>query len=106
MAKLKFGKKDIFAPAPTIEKKEESQKAVQPSLKKSKAKVSKKHPSDEAPRMIIHSFRIREDLVEKLKEYAFFNKTKIYKVINQAVENFLKNYKPEDHMQQFLKESK
>lgn len=103
MARQKFGKKDIFAPAVNAEKKETKkteqvlEKPAHRKRPKKKKKVAKKHMSSESTRLTIHSFRMREDLVEKLREYAFFEKTKIYKVINQAVEEFLKNYKPKMH---------
>lgn len=107
MIKQKFGKKDIFAPVTKIEKEgdrktvEFSKTPVSPkrtiNKPRSKAKVVRERVSSEPRRMIIHSFRIREDLVEGLREYAFFGKTKIYKAINQAVEEFLKKNRLKKH---------
>lgn len=107
MAKQKFGKKDIFAPTTKMEEetkktKELLEKPV--NLKKPKRrpkrKVVKRPALAEPPKpiMIIHSFRMREDLVNRLKEYAFFEKAKMYKIINVAVEDFLKGYKPKRHL--------
>lgn len=111
MGKQKFGKKDIFAPV-TKTGKEEEQKTevftetpVSPkrirNKRKSKAKFAKESIPPETHRMIIHSFRMREDLVEGLREYAFFGKTKIYKVINQAVEEFLKKNRLKKHARSY-----
>ena len=106
MIKQKFGKKDIFAPA-TKTKEADGQKVEgsteilhRPKRVKrtSKAKSLQENKSVESQRMVIHSFRIREDLVEGLREYAFFEKTKIYKVVNQIVEDFLKDYKEKTHV--------
>ncbi len=101
MNKQKFGKKDIFAPA--TKTKEADGRKIEGSTEmlhrpKRVKRISKANPVQEdrpvePQRMIIHSFRIREDLVEGLREYAFFEKTKIYKVINRIVEDFLRNYK-------------
>lgn len=109
MAKQKFGKKDIFAPVSVLEKEdvEKTDEALGTpvNLKKPISKPKKKGGATKRqelvdpprPKMIIHSFRVREDLVEKLREYAFFEKTKIYRVINLAIEDFLKDYKPKWH---------
>ncbi len=101
MVKQKFGKKDIFDSVA----KERPDKQTK-SYRKTQID-SEKHKEDkvetfirrpivfESPRTVIHSFRVREDLLEKIKEYAFFENVKIYKVVNQAIEEFLKNYRPE-----------
>ena len=103
MAKEKLGRKDIFAPATDAGKTEEAEAALekrgdpeQTKVRKAR-KIAERDVVPEAPRMVIHSFRMREDLVERVRAYAFFEKTKIYKVINQAVEEFLKGNKPRKH---------
>ena len=95
MSKQKFGKKDIFAPATKTEEADgrktegSTETPHRPEGIKKASKATQENKSGEPHRMIIHSFRIREDLVEGLREYAFFEKTKIYKVVNKAVEDFL-----------------
>lgn len=109
MEKQKFGKKDIFSPL--LKTKRENIKKADELLElsvNSKKLESKNEdvifkelmPTEiKSSNMIIHSFRIREDLVEGLRECAFFEKTKIYKVINYALERFLKDYKSKKNAQ-------
>lgn len=37
---------------------------------------------------------MRTDLIPRIKEYAYFEKTDISNVVNEAVNKFLKEYKP------------
>ena len=103
MGKEKLGKKDIFAPATDVRKAEKGEVALEKRADPEQTKVGRARRTAErdvvreAPRMVIHSFRMREDLVERVRAYAFFEKTKIYKVINQAVEKFLKENKSKRH---------
>ena len=98
--KEKLGRKDIFAPAPATEaevKIPEKEQGRGSRTRRAAESPVMENAVVEAPRTVTHSFRMREDLVEKLREYAFFEKTKIYKVVNQALEEFLKGYKPGNH---------
>ncbi len=98
--KEKLGRKDIFAPAPATEAEVKTPEKAQERGGRARRPAEGpviENAMAEAPRTVTHSFRMREDLVEKLREYAFFEKTKIYKVVNQALEEFLKGYKPGNH---------
>lgn len=85
MKKHKLGKKDIFAPLEEVAAKEER-----------KTKKLKKAPAPDTSKIsqVRQTYYIRHDLIEKVKEYAFFEKTKISDVVNTAVEKYLKDYKP------------
>lgn len=105
MGKQKIGKKDIFAPTTKTEKADEhktkSHRETQHSSKRIKKAPKTKDVQENKPvesqRMIIHSFRMREDLIEGIREYAFFERVKIYEVINAAVEDFLEKNKEKTH---------
>ncbi len=102
MDKKKFGKKDIFA---TVERGKEIKEVI--NLKKAKTSDTKikeedlaipvRKPKFEENKTIVHTFRIKEELLEKVREYAFFERVNIYEVINRSIEDFLGDYKPMGH---------
>lgn len=113
MTKLRLGKKDIFAPAQkkgqVVVKELGSVKELRGGkagesavnspkpeslLEGQTGSPSVRPPKPESPRTLVTSFRIREDFLERVREYAFFERTNIYEVVNQALGQFLKGYKP------------
>lgn len=102
MNKEKFGKKDIFATA-VKEIKEPKENREKPSVRFANSENKplfnpdpsiKESKTPDTHKTIIHSFRIREDLLERVREYSFFERVNIYNVINNALEKFLKDYQP------------
>lgn len=92
MKKLKLGKKDIFAP---LTKEVKTPKAKGRQVNKFTSKHNK--PSVTIPEGQIkkrQTYHMRADLIPKVKEYAYFEKVDISDVVNEAIDRFLKGYRP------------
>jgi phage FluMu protein Com len=92
MKKPKLGKKDIFAPL-TREIKVPRVKSKQ--INKFTSKHNKPLTlTQEEQNKKRQTYHMRVDLIPKIKEYAYFEKVDISDVVNDAIDKFLKGYKP------------
>ena len=91
MEKSKLGKKDIFTPV---------KERAKPPKGKSKQvnKFTSKHNGPATAAREEHkkrqTYHMRTDLIPMIKEYAYFEKVDISDVVNEAVDKFLKGYRP------------
>ena len=92
MKKPKLGKKDIFTPLTGAIK---APKAKSKQVNKFTSKHNKSLvPTQEKQNKKRQTYHIRTDLIPRIKEYAYFEKTDISNVVNEAVDKFLEEYKP------------
>ena len=85
MGKTKLGKRDIF----TSLKEKAKDKQMSKFISKQGGPVP--FPNEQKKRQTYH---MRVDLIPKIKEYAYFERFDISDVVNEAIDRFLKGYKP------------
>jgi len=92
MKKSKLGKKDIFAPLTreTTMSKAEGKQVNKFTSKHNKPLVATQEEQNKKRQ----TYHMRIDLIPKIKEYAYFEKVDISDVVNEAIDRFLKKYRP------------
>lgn len=92
MRKLKLGKRDIFTPVKTgIKEPKAKGKQVNKFTSKHNKPLLSVQEEQNKKRQTYH---MRIDLIPKIKEYAYFERTDISAVVNKAVDKFLEGYNP------------
>ena len=91
MEKSKLGKKDIFTPV--------KERAKNPKIKSKQVNMfTSKHNGPAVASREEHkkrqTYHMRTDLIPMIKEYAYFERVDISDVVNEAVDKFLKGYRP------------
>ncbi len=95
MEKPKLGKRDIFAP---LTREIKAPKVTGKQVNKFTSKHNKPLVATQEQGKKRQTYHMRANLISKIKEYAYFEKVAISDVTNEAVEKFLREYKPKVNM--------